>query len=112
MFLKELYPKLQRTINTKNSALFCQSLTYKCLNSVVLMGFHFFFLNYYFFAINLSNIPQRGCITVARPEGLNLARPCSAKDQINFLASSLAAKLSVFHYLHRKRGLRGSRRSS
>lgn len=71
-----------------------------------------FFYYYYFFAINLSNTPQRGCITVARPEGLNLARPHSAKDQINFLASGIAAKLSVFHCLHRKRGLRGSRRSS
>ena len=65
-----------------------------------------------FFAVSLSNIPPRGCITAARLERFNSARPHAAKDQINFLASGLAAELSVSRCLHRKRVLQSSRRSS
>lgn len=78
-------------------------LEFSCVNglSAVFVGF---------FGRNLNNIPQRGCITVARIERFNLARPHMAKDQINFLASDLVAKLSVLRYLHGS-GPKGSKRS-
>lgn len=109
LFLKQLYlTTTEKTVSTKCSAIFWQSLICKCLNSAASMGFQQVGC-FFFFSRNLNNISQRGCVTVARMERFNLERPCTAKDQINFLASVLAAKLSVLHCLH-GRGLNGSKK--